>query len=192
MFIPIDLPLADGSTLPVFQWAQDRSDGHTDSDNGHAVPLILVSSDDSADTWDALAEHASGRWRVTACHAPTANRLLQAVWSIGEPAVVCANGVQASVAALCAQAAAHGAIPLVVLIDFASTNDRLPDGAGPGRVAIIRGRQSEEATHADAVRARLAIGGRCKLVELENCGDNAAASCPAEFEAAISWLMFGE
>ena len=192
MFIPTDLQLADGSWLSVSRWsAQVQSSGIDSGDEG-AVPLVLVSSDDRPTSWDALAECAGQRWRVFVCHNPTANQLLQAIWSIGEPAVVCANGNEATVNALHAQSAGPGAIPLAVLIDYGMTGDESPVDAGPGNVAIIRGRQSQVASHADAVRARAAIGERCVLIELENCGDNAAESSPAEFESAISWLMFGE
>ena len=192
MFIPTDLHLADGSSLRVSRWSAKVQPSGTDAGNAGAVPLVLVSSDDRPPSWDALAEYAGLRWRIFACHNPTANQLLQAIWSIGEPAVVCANGDEAAANALHAQSAGPGAIPLAVLIDFGMTGDESPVNAGPGSIAIVRGRQSQVTNHADAVRARAAIGERCVLIELENCGDNAAESSPAEFESAISWLMFGE
>lgn len=192
MFIPTDLHLADGSSLRVSRWSAKVQPSGTDAGNAGAVPLVLVSSDDRPPSWDALAEYAGLRWRIFACHNPTANQLLQAIWSIGEPAVVCANGDEAAANALHAQSASPGAIPLAVLIDFGMSDDESPVNPGPGNVAIIRGRQSQVASHTDAVRARAAIGERCVLIELENCGDNAAESNPAEFESAISWLMFGE
>ena len=192
MFIPTDLQLADGSSLRVSRWSADGDSARTDAGDAGAVPLVLVTSGGAPASWDALAEYAGQRWRVVACHNPTANQLLQAIWSIGEPAVVCANGDEAAANALQAQSAAPGAIPLAVLIDFGLTIDESPVNAGPGSVAIVRGRQSQVANHADAVRARAAIGERCVLIELENCGDNAAESSPAEFESAITWLMFGE
>ena len=187
-----ELPLTDGSILPVTQWTADGTDQPTETDSRDALPLLIVTSDESVEIWDAFAEYAAGRWRVTLCCKPTANQLLQAIWSIGEPTVVCAYGADAGIIALRAQAVAPGAIPMAVLIDFRLTGHELPAGAGFVRAAIVKGRQSTVATHTEAVEARAAIGGTCVLVELENCGDNAAVSCPAEFESAVRWLTFGE
>lgn len=187
-----ELPLADGSRFPVTQWSPNSSGQPADASARRKVPLLLVSNDGNAGMWDAFAEYAAQNWSITHCRSPSANQLLQVIWSIGEPAVVCANGADAGTVALHAQAIAQGAIPLTVLIDFRLSADEMPTDVRSGRVAIVRGRQSEVASHAAAVHARALIGGRCELVELENCGDNAAASCPAEFESAVSWLMFGE
>ena len=193
MQIRTELPLADGSILPVTQWSPDGLHQTTDSETRDAPPLMLVSSSgDGINMWDAFAEYAARRWSVTACIDPTANQLLQAIWSMGEPAAVCAYGSDAGAIALRAQAVAIGAIPLTVLIDFRLAGRDLPAGAGTGRAAIVRGRQSVVATHAEAVEARASLGVRCELVELENCGDNAATSCPAEVESALWWLTFGE
>ena len=187
-----DLPLADGSILPVTRWSPDSLDQPTGTSSRDTPPLLLVTCDDIEEIWDAFAEYAAPRWRVTLCCNPTANQLLQAILSIGEPTVVCAYGADAGIVALHAQAVAPGAIPMAVLIDFRLTGHELLAGAGYVRAAIVRGRQSTVATHTEAVEARAAIGGTCVLVELENCGDNAAVSCPAEFESAVRWLTFGE
>ena len=187
-----DLPLADGSILPVTQWTADGTDQPTGTGSRDTPPLLLVTCDDIEEIWDAFAEYSAGRWRVTLSCKPTANQLLQAIWSIGEPTVVCAYGADAGIIVLSAQVVAPGAIPMAVLIDFRLTGRELPAGARYVRAAIVRGRQSSVATHTEAVEARAAIGGTCVLVELENCGDNAAVSCPAEFESAVRWLTFGE
>ena len=187
-----ELPLADGSILPVTRWSPDSPDQSTGSDSRDTPPLLLLTCDDRVEIWDAFAEYAASRWRVTLCCSPTANQLLQAIWSIGEPTVVCAYGADAGIVALSAQAVAPGAIPMAVLIDFRLEGHALPPSAGYVEAAIVRGRQSTVATHTEAVEARATIGGTCVLVELENCGDNAAVSCPAEFESAVRWLTFGE
>lgn len=134
---------------------------------------------------DAFVQIASQHWHVVALWDISAYQLVQAVWAIGEPVALCTNGTRKGNVALRAQSIAPGAIPLVALIDF---EPRDGTSRTDGRVAIVRGRQSERLSHQVAVNARQIIGGRCQLVEIENCGDNAAASCPSEFEAAISWL----
>ena len=147
--------------------------------------MLLLTNPESIQEWDAFAQIASRHWRIVALWDVTAFQLVQSVWAIGEPVALCTNGTPVGNVALRAQSIAPGAIPLVALIDFEPNDGAIQTD---GRVAIVRGRQSERLSHQDAVKARQVIGDTCQLVEIENCGNNAAASCPSEFEAAISWL----
>lgn len=188
MRVQIELPLADGSILDIAKWTSDE----TDAGSAPRTPLLLISDSGQVHEWHGFAELALGRWDPHALCDITAYQLVRATWALGEPVAVCANGQAAGNIALRAQSMAVGAIPLVVLVDYTVDEQATQPSQASGRVAIIRGRQSERARHADAVRARQQIGDGCELIEIEDCGDNAAMSCPAEFEAAISWLLFSD
>ena len=181
----IELPQPAGRPLPAVEW-EHHADEPEATNRSH---LLLLSDAERVHEWNEFGQVASERWRVIAICNVSAYELLQAVWAIGEPVAVCANGNHSGRTALHAQSIAPGAIPLVALIDFE------PQGRmhrSPARVAIVRGRQSERLSHEDAVKSRQQLGDGCNLVEIENCGDNAAASCPEEFEAAISWLWLND
>lgn len=181
----IELPIFNGPSLPAVEWER-----HAFSATLRDRPqLLLLSDSDSVHEWDEFAQIASERWRAIALCDISNYQLMQAVWAIGEPVAVCANGSPSGTVALEAQSIASGAIPLVALIDFQPIRGLQRP---PGRVAIVRGRQSERLSHEEAVKARQMVGNGCELVEIENCGDNAAASCPSEFDAALSWLWFGD
>ena len=177
----IELPQPAGRPLPAVVWEHHAVDPEA-TNRSH---LLLLSDSEMIHEWDEFGEIASEHWRVIAICNVSAYELLQAVWAIGEPVAVCTNGNHSGRTALHAQSIAPGAIPLAALIDF-KPQDRIHRAAA--RIAIIRGRQSERLSHEDAVESRRRLGDGCDLVEIENCGDNAASSCPSEFEAAISWL----
>ena len=186
MKVQIELPLADGSLLDIAKWTSDE----IDTEGTSRTPLLLISDSDLIHEWDGFAEYASGRWDLHALWDVTAYQLVQVTWALGGPVAVCANGPTCGDVALRAQSTATGAIPLVALVDYTVEDDATELGRATGHVAIIRGRQSKRASHSDAVRARQYIGNGCELIEIEDCGDNAAMSCPAEFAAAISWLLY--
>ena len=181
----IELSQPVGRPLQVVEWERNAAD--TGSVN--RPHMLLFSDAERVHEWNEFGQVASEHWRVFAICDVSSYELVQAVWAIGEPVAVCANGNHSGKTALHAQSIAPGAIPLVALIDF-EPQDRMH--RSPARVAIVRGRQSERLSHEDAVESRQLLGDRCNLVEIENCGDNAAASCPSEFEAAISWLWHND
>ena len=191
---PVDLVGTDGLHISGVEWVNDDLNGSADGGAASGIPLLLVSDEEHLDEWQEFAEFAAGqgRWgRVVALTDPPAFQILEAIWSIGQPAVLCANGSVSGDAALEALYLARGSLPLLALIDFKVDDSLQHSDMGAGRVAVIRGRQSQRATHEEAVAARDLIGERCELIELEDTGDNAAMSNPAGFESAIHWLAYG-
>ena len=181
----IELRQPAGRSLLAVEWEHQTGDpGSVNRPN-----MLLLSDAERVHEWNEFGQVASEHWRVIAICNVSAYGLLQAVWAIGEPVAVCTNGHHSGKSALHAQSIAPGAMPLVALIDF-EPQERIHQP--PARVAIIRGRQSKRLSHKDAVKSRQLMGDGCDLVEIENCGDNAAASCPSEFEAAISWLWLND
>lgn len=193
------IPFARTEHLPVGINNSTRQDGSVIDER----KLMLISErDDHEDHWRELGEFHS-RFLCVSIEGGVASQLVRLAWSIGDPLVACANGGEAGVAALRAQAIAPGAFPTLFLIDFGAQHlhgfaDQSVDAPASlrhiGRVVIVRGRESTRVSHEDAVRARemlLAAGADCRLVEPESCGNDAGDLCYGALVAAIDWLAFG-
>ena len=154
------------------------------------APLLLVSDESTSSQWSDFADAASESGEAFAVWGITPYTLIQTIWAIGEPASVVAQGREACETALTAAKLGKGAVRALVLVDYG-----LDDGETPSfdsttcPVVLVRGRQSDISSHEQIVRARSALGSKCKLVELENCGSLAPASCPQDFLATIEWFL---
>ena len=86
-----------------------------------------------------------------------------------------------------------GAVRALALVDYGLNDEDVPPFDNTTcPLVLIRGRQSEIADHQQVVSARSALGAKCKLVELENCGSRAAESCPQDFVATVEWFLRAE
>lgn len=154
------------------------------------APLLLLSDESDNAQWAEFADAASDSGDVYAVWDVSPYTLVQTIWAIGEPASVIAQGKDAGDIALQAAKMGKGAVRALALVDYG-----LEDGDTPPfenttcPLVLIRGRQSEIVDHQEVVSARSALGVKCKLVELENCGSRAAESCPQDFGAAIEWFL---
>lgn len=186
----IVLTFPNGDSIDAIEW-------HPDSDSskgvGLNIPVVLVSSKDDAEHWSEFAESLSKNRRVVSLRGLSGYQLLQAIWSMGEPVIIISQGADSGDSALQVARIAKGSVVALALVDYTlpvKTGDLMYlDGPIACTVALIRGRQSSISQHDDIVLARQAIGSRCRLIELENCGDRAAESCPDMFEATIHWLL---
>ena len=104
-----------------------------------------------------------------------------------------AHGKNAGDVALQAAKMAKGAVRTLALVDYGLDDGDVPPFDNTTcPLVLIRGRQSEIADHQQVVSARSALGAKCKLVELENCGSRAAESCPQDFAATVEWFLRAE
>ena len=165
------------------------------SENGtpRNAPILLVSDESDNSQWSKFADMSSGSGDVYAVWGLSPYTLIQTIWAIGEPTSVIAHGKNASDTALQAAKMAKGAVRALALVDYG-----LDDGDTPPfenttcPLVLIRGRQSEITDHQQVVAARSALGSKCRLVELENCGSRAAESCPEDFAATVIWFLRAE
>ena len=79
--------------------------------------------------------------------------------------------------------------PLPSLITDLTSGEAPPFDNTTCSLVLVCGRQSEVADHQQVVNARSALGSKCRLVELENCGSRAAESCPQDFAATVEWFL---
>ncbi|MXX92587.1 MAG: alpha/beta hydrolase [Chloroflexi bacterium] len=165
------------------------------SENGapRNAPLLLVSDESENSQWSRFADDASGSGDVYAVWDVSPYTLVQTIWAIGEPASVVAHGKNAGDIALLAAKMAKGAVRALALVDYGlDEGDSPPFDNTICPLVLIRGRQSEIADHQQVVSARSALGAKCKLVELENCGNRAAEACPQDFAATVDWFLRAE
>ena len=173
-----EITLVTEAKVAAMQWAP--SNGATSMN----APLLLVSGESDAGQWAEFADAASESGEVYAIWDVTPYTLIQTIWAVGEPASVVAQGRESCETALTAAKLGKGAVRALVLVDYG-----LDDGESPTftsttcPLALVSGRQSDVADHEQTVRARSALGSKCKLVELENCGNRAPESCPQDFLA---------
>ena len=179
-----EITLVTEATVAAKQWGPDNG---TLSKN---APLLLISSESDAGQWSEFANAASESGDVYAIWDVAPYTLIQTIWAIGEPASVVAQGRDSCETALQAAEMGKGAVRALFLVDYG-----LGEGASPAfasttcPLALVRGRQSDVADHEQTVRARSALGSKCKIVELENCGSRAPESCPQDFLATVEWLL---
>ena len=186
----ITLTFPNGNSVDAIEW---HPDSDSSKDVGLHIPVVLISNNDDAEHWSEFAESLSKDRHVVALYRLSGYQLLQAIWSMGEPVVVISQGAESGDSVLQAARIAKGAIVMLALVDYTlsiETGDLMYlDDPIACTVALIRGRQSLISQHDDIVLARQAISSGCRLIELENCGDRAAESCPDVFEATIHWLI---
>ena len=162
------------------------------SENGapRNAPLLLVSDESDNSQWSQFADTSSESGDVYAVWDVSPYTLVQTIWAIGEPSSVIAHGKNAGDIALQAAKMAKGAVRALALVDYGlNDGDTPPFDNTTCPLVLIRGRQSEIADHQQIVSARSALGTKCKLVELENCGSRAAESCPQDFGATVEWFL---
>ena len=165
------------------------------SENGtpRNAPLLLVSNESDNSQWTQFADMSSDYRDVYAIWDVSPYTLVQTIWAIGEPSSVIAHGKNAGDTALQAAKMAKGAVRALALVDYGLNDDDTPPFDNTTcPLVLIRGRQSEIADHQQIVSARSALGAKCKLVELENCGDRAPESCPQDFAATVEWFLRAE
>ena len=180
-----EITLVTEATVDAKHWAPGDENG-----SPRNAPLLLLSSESDADHWSEFADAASASGDVYAIWDVETYTLIQTIWAIGEPASIVAHGKKAGEIALEAARFSKGGIRALALVDYG-----LDDGDEPAfdnttcPLVLVRGRQSEIADHQQIVAARAALGSKCKLVELENCGSRAAEACPQDFAATIEWFL---
>lgn len=179
-----EITLVTEAKVAAKQWSP--SNGATSIN----APILLASARSDASQWSEFADAASESGDVYAVWDLTPYTLIQTIWAIGEPTSVVAQGKDACDIALRAAKLGKGAVRSLVLIDYGLEDNELPSFASTTcPVVLVRGRQSDVATHEQIVRARSALGSKCKLVELENCGARAPESCPQDFLATVEWFL---
>ena len=162
------------------------------SENGapRNAPTLLVSNEADASQWSQFAEITSGSGDVYAIWDVSPYTLVQTIWAIGEPTSVIAHGKNAGEVALQAAKMAKGAVRALALVDYGLDSGEAPPFDNTTcSLVLVCGRQSEVADHQQVVTARSALGSKCRLVELENCGSRAAESCPQDFAATVEWFL---
>ena len=162
------------------------------SENGapRNAPTLLVSNEADASQWSQFAEITSGSGDVYAIWDVSPYTLVQTIWAIGEPTSVIAHGKNAGEVALRAAKMAKGAVRALALVDYGLDSGEAPPFDNTTcSLVLVCGRQSEVADHQQVVNARSALGSKCRLVELENCGSRAAESCPQDFAATVEWFL---
>lgn len=188
--------LTDTSEITlVTEAAVDTKHWAPGSENGapRNAPLLLLSDESDNDQWAPFADAASASGDVYAVWDVSPYTLVQTIWAIGEPASVIAHGKDAGDIALQAAKMAKGAVRALALVDYGLESDDTPPFDNTTcPLVLIRGRQSEIADHYQVVSARSALGAKCKLVELENCGSRAAESCPQDFGVTVDWFLRGD
>ena len=183
-----EISLVTEAKVAAKHWAPESTNGY-----GRNAPLLLVSQEADASQWSEFAGIASESGDVYAAWDIPTYTLVQTIWAIGEPVSVIAQGKASGNIALDAARLAKGAVRALVLVDFGlDEGDQSSFVSTTCPLLLVRGRQSEIAGHQEIVSARSALGEKVKLVELENCGDYAAQSCPQDFAATIEWFLRGE
>lgn len=183
------LTLFTGESVDAVIWSQ----GTQASDEQLRSPAVLLSSQAEANHWNAFAEKLSKDRTVYALWGLTGHQLLQTIWHIGEPSIVISQGAVSGDAALHAAYIARGTASSLMLIDYSISEDSFaPAEEIASPTLLIRGRQSDISSHTEIVAARQMLHSRPRLVELENCGDRAAESCPEQFIATVRWFLDSE
>ncbi len=180
-----EITLVTEATVGAKQWSPGSQNGAVRN-----APMLLVSDEGDAGQWSEFADMVSESGDVYAIWDVSTYKLIQTIWVVGEPVTLIAQGKEAGERALEASRWSKGGVRALVLVDYG-----LDDGEEPPfsnttcPLVLVRGRQSEVADHQQVVAARSALGSKCKLVELENCGSRAAESCPQDFAATVEWFL---
>ena len=179
------ITLITESTVDAKNWEPKDNKGAYNN-----APILLISSEADSSHWSSFANAAAASGEVYAIWNVDTYTFIQTIWAIGEPASVIAHGKEASNIALDAARFAKGAIRAMALVDYGLNDGEVPAFNNTTcSIVLVRGRQSEIVNHQQIVAARVALGDKCKLVELENCGNRAAESCPEEFATTIKWFL---
>lgn len=180
-----EITLVTEAKVPAKSWSPGSQNGAPRN-----APMLLVSSEGDSGQWSEFADGASANGDVYATWDLPVYQLIQTIWAIGEPATVVAQGKASGNKALTAARWSKGGVRALVLVDYGlDAGEKPPVDVTTCPLVLVRGRQSEVADHQQVVAARAALGDKCKLVELENCGSRAAESCPQDFAATIDWFL---
>lgn len=145
------------------------------------VAVIVAENEQEAQTWRTVAERLSGTFKVRLQPLPVGELRgveARALWIADGPAA--ASGLCDALAAN--QAKDPAGVVFVCAVPSSGAN--LPNVP----VLVLRGRQSEALSHADAVAGyeSLPVG---RLIELENCADAPESEQPVALATAISWFF---
>ncbi len=180
-----EITLVTEAKVGAKQWSPGSQNGAPKN-----APMLLVSEESDAGQWSEFADVASETGDVYAVWDVSTYKLIQTVWAIGEPVSLVAQGKAMCNMALTAARFSKGGVRSLVLVDYGLDEGEVPPfGNTTCPLVLVRGRQSEVADHQQVVNARSALGSKCKLVELENCGNRAAESCPQDFAATVEWFL---
>ncbi len=180
-----EITLVTEGKVAAKHWAPSSENGVTRN-----APMLLVSNESEHSQWSEFADASSESGDIYAVWDVSPYTLVQTIWAIGEPTSLIAHGKNAGDIALQAAKMAKGAVRALALVDYGlGDGDTPPFDNTTCPLVLIRGRQSEIVDHRKIVLARSALGTKCKLVELENCGSRAAESCPQDFAATVDWFL---
>ena len=183
-----EITLVTEATVGTKHWIPESLNGAPKN-----APILLVSDEADAGQWSEFAERMSEAGDVHAIWDVSTYRLIQSIWAIGEPVSVIAQGKEMCNRALTAARFSRGGVRALALVDYGlDDSEEPPFKVTTCPLVLVRGRQSEIASHEQIVAARAALGSKCKLVELENCGSRAAESCPQDFAATVEWFLQSE
>lgn len=185
-----EITLVTEATVNAKHWAPSSQNGASQNGTQRNGPMLLLSDEADAGQWSAFAEMASESGHVYATWNVSTYKLIQTIWAIGEPVSVIVQGKETGDKALAAAKLTRGGVRALILVDYGLDEDQEPPfNSTTCPLVLVRGRQSEIASHRQIVAARAALGSKCKLVELENCGSRAAESCPQDFAFTIDWFL---
>ena len=180
-----EITLVTEATVGAKHWSPGSQNGVVKN-----APMLLVSDEGDSGQWSEFAEIVSGSGDVFAVWGVSTYKLIQTIWAIGEPVSVIAQGKEMCNRALVAARYSRGGVRSLALVDYGLEEGEEPPFSNTTcPLVLVRGRQSEVADHQQVVAARSALGSKCKLVELENCGSRAAESCPQDFAATVEWFL---
>ena len=180
-----EITLVTEAKVAAKHWAPEIQNGAPRN-----APLLLLSSEVDTGQWSEFAETASKSGDVYAIWDVSIYQLIQTIWAVGEPATLIAQGKEACNSALTASRLSKGGVRALILVDYGlDEGEYSPVDVTTCPLVLVRGRQSEVADHRQVVAARAALGSKCKLVELENCGSRAAESSPQDFAATVDWFL---
>ena len=152
----------------------------TDDDANPTPVVVAVDGDDPEGLWAGIVETLGARAPAVLLLNTDAGNLEERVDSSDPPPVIVAHGANAAEAAC----KLPGARALVVVEGLPPESCALAKRP----TMIVRGRQSDNLTHEQAVTAfeRLPAG---RIVELEYCGGEPQRDQPAAMATAISWFV---
>ena len=171
------LTLDDGATL----------DFKTIGDPANRPIVLLGPGNAPPDLLHSLAERLSSDFLVELVPLPGDGRggdwTSAALDAVGAPALVVGYGQSCRAAFVSTRLRE---VKALMVVDASLPH---PDTDDPGvSTLILRGRQAERLTHADAVALMNRLPGS-RLYELEDCADDPAVEAPDALETAIRWFI---
>ncbi len=154
-----------------------------------AQPVVIVAPGTSADDWSEFSSLVVASRAPLLAEVSSAFELVMLIWEIGEPVLLLSQGDDAAGWVSEAVNSAPGAVTALAIC-----NGRVPTELISTMHAvstlILRGRQSELQTHADAVSLHESLP-HSMLIEPEDCGDFPAKDNPDSAAAALNLFIAG-